>query len=301
MAERPAQSMKARDEIHSRARKYLKTISDVPMGRGALEYAPPLSTDEVLNVASEILQLSLTPDRDGRYYLPCPGKEMHSGGKSARRDCEFMPDGAPTLRCFHESCSSALDELNRVIRSACGKAKVKRFTDSTARATKAAEALLIGFDMSDAEVSKLLSEWARSCTPQISPADLSAALKSAKRSYARDPRAAGCLLRGKKMPASVASPRPPQGEKLSVVSCAASKSKPVVGQGVGVEEPIYIGALGELAREIRNQVEIFKEDYGYQPDRILIGTSYLGNLPSRLCGIPTERWNRSEHTVYGEE
>lgn len=301
MAERPVKSMKAREDLYARARKYLKTISDVPLGRGAVEYAPPLPIADVLQVASSILQVSLTPDRDSRYYLPCPGKEMHSGGKSARRDCEFLPDGAPTLRCFHASCGNALEELNRVIRSACGKAKVKRFTDATARATKAAEALLIGFDLSDEEAGKLLREWAQGCTPPIPSADLSAALKSAKRSYSRDPRAAGCLLEGKKMPARPASPHPPQWGKSSVVSGAASMSKPTGKQGVGVEEPIYIGALGQLAQEIRNMVDLFAEDYGYQPSRVFVGTSYEGKIPGRLCGIPAERWNRSEHTVYGEE
>lgn len=302
MSERPPQSMAARTEKKVRARAYLKTISKVPMGRGVVHYAPPLERSEVLTIASEILQLDLSSDRSGRYYLTCPGSSLHSGGKNARRDCEFLPDGAPTLRCFHESCSGVLDEMNRTIRSACGKAKVRKFTDSTARATKAAEALLIGFAMSDAEAESLLSEWARSCDPQIPSADLSAALKSAKRSLDRTSADnVGCLLHGGSMPAAINSPRPLREEKLSDVSSVArpSASKPGATQGVGAEQPIYLGPLGKLAKQARNLIEAFEDDYGYRPARLLVGTSFTGELPARIAGLPAERWDHREHSVMG--
>jgi len=300
MSSRPPQSMKSRMDKMDHARRYLKTISKMPMGRSVVEYAPPLTRGEVLDIASEILRVSLTPDPKGRYYLTCPGAGSHSGGKNARRDCEFMPDGAPTLRCFHTSCEGARDELNRSIRSACGKAKVKQFTDFQARATKAAEALLIGYDLSDDEATALLKEWARGCEPQIPSADLSAGFKSAKRSYSRaDANNVGCLLQGRSMPARLTSPRPPQGGKLSVVSAQGSVAQAKPQGGVGLQEPIYVGALGRLAKEARAMVENYQENYGNRPHTILVGTSYEGKVPAQLVGIPAERWKGRGHSVVG--
>lgn len=302
MSNRPPQSLKTRADKTESARRYLKTISKLPMGSGVVEYAPPLEVSEVIDIASAILQVSLSADQDGRYYLTCPGAGSHSGGKNARRDCEFMPDGAPTLRCFHESCEDVRDELNRTIRSACGKAKVKKFTDFQARAIKAAEALLIGYDLSDDEAKALLKEWAQGCDPQIPFADLSAGFKSAKRSYTRaDSDAVGCLLQGRSMPARLTSPQPPLGEKLSVVSGAelTSVSRPKPQGGVGLQEPIYVGALGQLAKEARQLVEDYQENYGYRPHTILVGSIYEGVVPARLVGIPAERWKNREHSVVG--
>ena len=306
MSDRPAESLKARTEKKDRARAYLETISKLPMGRDAVRYAPPLERSEVLAIASEILQVQLTSDRNGRYYLDCPGKHLHAGGKQARRDTEFLPDGAPTLRCFHESCSGVLDELNRTIRSACGKAKVRQFSDSTARAKKAGEALLIGFALSEADAHSLLSEWGRSCDPQISAADLSAGFKSAERSFSRAPvDSIGCLLRGSAMPAGASaaagsdSPLPPQGRKLSLVSPRVASGASGAHQGVGAEQPIYLGPVDQLAKHARVLINSFEEDYGYRPDRILVGSSFSGDLPDRIAGLPAERWGKREHSVSG--
>lgn len=232
MSERQPHSMKTRMDKTADAKRYLRTISKVPMGQGVVEYAPPLDRSEVLDIASGIINVSLTSDRSGRYYLPCPGLSMHSGGKSARKDCEFMPDGAPTLRCFHESCGAVLDELNRSVRSACGKAKVRKFTDSTARATQAAQALTIGFDMPEADARVILNEWAATCTPPINSGDIVSGLKSAKEAYNRSPESVGCMLDGGSMPAAPSSPRPPRSEKVSVMSEGCAMSKPVASQGV---------------------------------------------------------------------
>ncbi len=299
MSKRPPSSLKSRTTATADAKRYLRTISKVPMGKGVVEYAPPLDRSEVLDIASGIVNLSLTSDRAGRYYLPCPGLSMHSGGKSARKDCEFMPDGAPTLRCFHESCSAVLDELNRSIRSACGKAKVRKFTDATARATKAAEALLIGFDMAEADAKVILNEWAASCTPPINSGDIVAGLKSARVAYNRSTDSVGCLLDGGSMPAALTSPHPPRGEKVSVMSGGVAMSKPVASQGVRREEPIYIGAVGNLAKAAREKIEAFEEDNGCRPHTFLVGTVHAGTFPERIAGLPAERWDHQEHSVIG--
>ena len=301
MSERPPQSLKARTDKVESAKRYLKSIPQIPMGSGVATYAPPLETHEVIKIAAEILQSDLSLDRNGRYYLPCPGISMHSGGKGGRRDCEFMPQGAPTLRCFHESCEAVLKEVNFTIRSTCGKAKVQKFTDARSRATRAAEGLLIGFDMSDAEARPLLDEWARSCSPQISPADLSAAITSAKRSYARAaPDAVGCALSGGTVPARLTSPHPPQERELSVVSAPVSTAKAKPAGGVGVQEPIYIGRLGALAKAARAMIDAYENEYGIRPHTILVGSDYDGEVPARLAGIKAERWSQRENSVIGE-
>ena len=154
--------------------------------------------------------------------------------------------------------------------------------------------------MSLEEAKPLLSEWARSCHPPISRTDLSAALKSAKRALERAAAdTVGCLLRGKAMPAATNPPHPPQGVKWSVVPSTASISKPGATQGIGYEQPIYLGPLGELAKEVRELIENFEDDYGYRPSRILIGTSFSGELPIHIAELPVERWRKRGHSVVG--
>lgn len=299
MSNRPPSSMRTRLDKTTNAKRYLQTISKVPMGAGVVEYAPPLDRSEVLDIASGVIDVSLASDNAGRYYLPCPGQTMHSNGKSARRDCEFMPDGAPTLRCFHESCSAVLDELNRSIRSACGKAKVRKFTDSTARATQAAKALIIGFDIPEADARVILNEWAAGCTPPISSGDIVSGLRSAKLAYNRSPESVGCLATGGAMPAALTSPRPPPAGKVSGMSHAVSMSKPQPGRGVRREEPIYIGAIGALAKAAKQIATEYEENYGKRPITFLVGTSHVGSFPARLAGLPAERHNHQEHSVIG--
>lgn len=299
MSNRPPSSMKSRTTATANAKRYLRTISSVPMGKGVVEYAPPLARSEVLDIASGVINVSLTSDRVGRYYLPCPGLSMHSAGKAGRKDCEFMPDGAPTLRCFHESCGGVLDELNRAVRSACGKAKVRKFTDSTARAIKAAEALLIGFDMTEADARVILNEWAASCTPPINSGDIVSGLKSAKVAYNRSPESVGCMLDGGSMPAAPSSPRPPRGDQVSVMSGGVAMSKPSASGGVRREEPIYIGAIGALAKAAKQIAADYEENYGKRPITFLVGTVHVGSFPARLAGLPAERHDHQEHTVIG--
>lgn len=62
-------------------------------------------------------------DDDG--FAPCPGRELHNG-KTGRRDFQVMLEGAPTGRCFHTSCGSAVDEFNAKLRSLIGKAEANR-------------------------------------------------------------------------------------------------------------------------------------------------------------------------------
>ena len=73
-------------------------------------------------VALELLgQVEWTCDTRG--YCICPGKRLHTSGDGAR-DCEIHLDGAPTLHCFHNSCTGVLHKLNHELRSQIGRAEL---------------------------------------------------------------------------------------------------------------------------------------------------------------------------------
>ncbi len=55
-------------------------------------------------------------------FCQCPGLDLHTA-KNGDRDCKVMLDGAPTITCFHTSCSGVVADANRRLRSAIGKAE----------------------------------------------------------------------------------------------------------------------------------------------------------------------------------
>jgi hypothetical protein len=52
----------------------------------------------------------------------CPGKHLHTSS-DAWRDCEIYLDGAPTVHCFHSSCTDIVAGVNHELRSRIGKAE----------------------------------------------------------------------------------------------------------------------------------------------------------------------------------
>lgn len=72
--------------------------------------------------AAESLFGSIDWTDSDRGLLRCPGADLHTH-RTGKRDCEIHLDGAPTLYCFHTSCAGALEEANRRLRSAIGKAE----------------------------------------------------------------------------------------------------------------------------------------------------------------------------------
>jgi hypothetical protein len=55
-------------------------------------------------------------------YCRCPGMDLHSN-PNGQRDCRVIVSGAPTVYCLHSSCGGAVEEANRRLRSAIGKAE----------------------------------------------------------------------------------------------------------------------------------------------------------------------------------
>lgn len=64
---------------------------------------------------------------DVRGYCVCPGAGSHSNG-NGKRDCrvELAANEAPTVHCFHTSCSPQVAALNARLRSLIGKAETFR-------------------------------------------------------------------------------------------------------------------------------------------------------------------------------
>jgi len=48
-------------------------------------------------------------------FCRCPGEAFHTSA-NGKKDCRVNVDGAPTIYCFHSSCSAAVAEANRRLR-----------------------------------------------------------------------------------------------------------------------------------------------------------------------------------------
>ena len=48
-------------------------------------------------------------------FCKCPGEAFHTS-TNGKKDCRVNVDGAPTIYCFHSSCSAAVAEANRRLR-----------------------------------------------------------------------------------------------------------------------------------------------------------------------------------------
>lgn len=62
----------------------------------------------------------ITSDRG---YIKCPGESLHSG-KTNKKDCRVVISGAPTIYCFHSSCSNEVESENLRLRKAIGGSEV---------------------------------------------------------------------------------------------------------------------------------------------------------------------------------
>lgn len=282
-----------------RALGYLKTLPRRFNPAQAISYAPPLDASEVVKIASEVLRIHLSQDNHGRYFLKCPGSSSHSGGKSARRDCEFVPHGAPTLRCFHTSCSNILDDLNRSIRSACGKARVANYSSIQSVVNKAAAALVVGFDLPATQAASMLNDWGVKCEPNPTPGEINQAINQASKLKLKRSDEVGCLLKTagevSYTPAQH-NPQSPQSFKLSDVSDSVVTG---IVRGLGCEQAVYPYDLKELTAEIERLAEDFEYDHGYKPTHALIGKKYQSSIPPTIHNMKTIESDTMEHSVVG--
>src|SRR5262245_55406165 len=52
-------------------------------------------------------------------FCKCPGESLHTS-RNGDKDCRVSLDGAPTIHCFHSSCSKPVEEVNHKLRSQLG-------------------------------------------------------------------------------------------------------------------------------------------------------------------------------------
>lgn len=291
--------------IEKRAKRYLESYSTYGGKRRAKSFRK-LGEMEQCQIVESILGESLKPAADGVYYLTCPGVSFHSC-KSGRKDCRFTPgDGsnnartaAPSLNCVHQSCGTVIAEMNRKIRSECGKASVEYMTDHGSTLNNAAAALIIGFDLPDHIAQKLLVEWGKTCTPTHSPLDCGRAVGVALAAYNKSPDEVGYLLRSSKSAATsggaATSPSsPPIIKKTSFASGGASPALSATASA-----PIYIGAKGKVAQRARAMITAYQEDHGIDPTVLLLGPDQPEVGP-KLCGLKVDRMNHPGISVCRE-
>lgn len=295
--------------IEERAKRFLAAYSKHGGKRAAKRFRQ-LGKTEQIQIASQITGESITPGRDGHYYLNnCPGVQFHTG-KNARRDCRFFPGGrgaagngvsAPSLKCMHQSCGTVIEEMNRHIRSAIGKASVEYITDHGSLLNNAAAALIIGFDMEPELAHKLLVGWGKACTPVHTAIACGKAIAVAQTAYKKHPDEVGYLLKSAR-PTTISggaapSPQPSEGLDASYQYASALGDEPATAEPEEAA-PIYIGARGRIARQARAIVQAFQDDHGIDPTAILLGPDQP-ELSGKLCGLPIERMQTPGISCYG--
>ena len=291
--------------IPERAKRYLESISKYGDSRKAKSYRK-LGEAEQVKIASEVTGESITLARDGHYYLTCPGVQFHTN-KNGRKDTRFMPGGrgtapngisAPSLQCVHQSCANIVEEFNRRIRSAIGKASVEYVTDHGSQLKNAAAALIIGFDMDSVEAHKILCAWGKTCTPVHSVIACGDAISAAQAAYKKHTDEVGYLLKPAKSRRPGTAPTNPQRDKKqSFASAHDIGCSP--GGGQATTEPVYIGVRGRIAKQVRAQIEAYKDDYGIAPTTVLLGPDQP-TLSGKLCGLPIEKMRTPGVSVHGE-
>ena len=83
---------------------------------------PRVSMTDRRRIAEDSLgAVDWTDDSTG--LCECPGKASHTT-QDGKRDCRVQLEGAPTVHCFHSSCSSEVAGANRELRSRIAKAEM---------------------------------------------------------------------------------------------------------------------------------------------------------------------------------
>ena len=81
-----------------------------------------LNAPNAIHQAAEKTLGPIKWDDLNRGRCACPGKHLHTG-KNTESDCTIFVDGVPTVYCFHTSCRSEVENVNRLLRKAIGAGK----------------------------------------------------------------------------------------------------------------------------------------------------------------------------------
>jgi hypothetical protein len=94
------------------------------------DYPPGLSLREC--VAYELLGTLTWSAEKGGYFCPCPGESLHTTLTEDKHTIVYL-DGAPTIKCQHNSCSKIVETFNAQLRSLIAKAEYHVRTDTPMR------------------------------------------------------------------------------------------------------------------------------------------------------------------------
>jgi hypothetical protein len=83
-----------------------------------------VNLSERQRIATELLG-EIRWDSETHGFFACPGKQLHTTG-DGDRDCEIHLDGAPTIHCFHNSCTDIVAGVNHQLRIRIGKAEYSK-------------------------------------------------------------------------------------------------------------------------------------------------------------------------------
>ena len=83
----------------------------------SVQPAPTTCLDRRRGIAEKILGDTVDWQDETTGYLDCPGQDLHTT-PDGPKDCRIKIDGAPTISCFHQSCSEEIDDVNQQLRAA---------------------------------------------------------------------------------------------------------------------------------------------------------------------------------------
>lgn len=93
------------------------------------EYPTDLSLRERI-ARDQLGMLTWSPEKGG-HFCKCPGESLHTT-LTARSHAIVYLDGAPTMKCQHNSCAKTVEAFNLQLRSAIAKAEYKHQKESDA-------------------------------------------------------------------------------------------------------------------------------------------------------------------------
>ncbi len=85
-----------------------------------------LPLDKLKTVAENVFPGVIEWAEDGTGFMPCPGIRLHTTSSQEKNCRIILGDGRPpTISCFHASCKTEVEQANKKLRSAIGKAQCK--------------------------------------------------------------------------------------------------------------------------------------------------------------------------------
>ena len=99
----------------------LEPLPEPEKPKAAFNSSGEANLSERQRIAGEMLgNIKWTSATSG--FCVCPGNHLHTAA-NGERDCKIELDGAPTVHCFHNSCSGIIAGVSHELRSRIGKAE----------------------------------------------------------------------------------------------------------------------------------------------------------------------------------